>query len=88
LICNTNLIKTMKNIDLGIKIKGLRTRKGFSQEELAGNAGLSLRTIQRIENNETEARGDTLIRLAAALNTTPDELVENPNPVIKGISHY
>jgi transcriptional regulator with XRE-family HTH domain len=70
----------MKNIDLGIKIKELRTRKAFSQEELAQQAGISLRTIQRIENDETKPRGDTLIRLAAALNTTPDELAEKPEP--------
>ena len=37
---------------------------------------MSLRTIQRIENGETEPRGDTLKRLADTLNVTPDELIE------------
>lgn len=43
----------MKNKELAQKIKSLRNRKGFSQEELAEKTGLSLRTIQRIENGET-----------------------------------
>lgn len=50
--------------------------KGLSQEELAEQTGLSLRTIQRIENNETDPRGDSLKRLAQALQTTPDEMIE------------
>jgi len=37
---------------------------------------LSLRTIQRIENNETVPRGDTLKRLAVALGTSPDAIVD------------
>ena len=50
----------MKNLELSKKIKELRTRKGLSQEELSEEAGLSLRTIQRIENGETEPRSDSL----------------------------
>jgi transcriptional regulator with XRE-family HTH domain len=66
----------MKNFDLGKKIKDLRNRKGLSQEQLAEQAQLSLRTIQRIENGETEARGDTLKRLASALSVLPEDLTE------------
>jgi len=72
----------MNNFELGKKIKTLRTSKGLSQEELAQQAGISLRTVQRIENDEAEPRGDTLIRLAAVLNVKPEELaeVEKPEP--------
>lgn len=72
----------MSNFELGKKIKTLRTSKGLSQEELAQQAGISLRTVQRIENDEAEPRGDTLIRLAAVLNVKPEELtaVEKPEP--------
>lgn len=66
----------MKNIELAKKIKELRSRKGMSQEELAEKSQLSLRTVQRIEGGETEPRGDTLQRLASALGTTPDELID------------
>jgi transcriptional regulator with XRE-family HTH domain len=58
------------------KIKSLRTRKGFSQEELAENTGLSLRTIQRIENGETEPRGDSLKKLAIAFGVSSDEIID------------
>ena len=57
-------------------IKELRQRHGFSQEELAEKTGLSLRTIQRIENGETEPRGDSLKRLSAAFGVSPDEIVD------------
>ena len=51
---------------VGKKVKELRLQSGISQDELAGMTQLSVRTIQRIENNETEARGDSLKRLAKA----------------------
>lgn len=66
----------MKNAELARKIKELRSRKGFSQDELATAAQLNLRTIQRIESGETEPRGDTLKRLATALQLSHDELIE------------
>jgi transcriptional regulator with XRE-family HTH domain len=47
----------MKNKELAQRIKELRNRRCFSQEELSEKTGLSLRTIQRIENGETEPRG-------------------------------
>ena len=66
----------MKNKELAQKIKTLRTRKGYSQEELSDKTGLSLRTIQRIENGETEPRGDSLKRLATVFEVSPDEIVD------------
>ena len=66
----------MKNNDLAQKVKTLRNRKGYSQEELSEKTGLSLRTIQRIENGETEPRGDSLKRLATVFEVSPDEIVD------------
>ncbi|WP_339904738.1 helix-turn-helix domain-containing protein [uncultured Cyclobacterium sp.] len=66
----------MKNNELAKKIKELRNRKGISQEELSEKSGLSLRTIQRIENGETEPRGDSLKRLASTFNVSPDEITD------------
>lgn len=66
----------MKNNELANRIKNHRTRKGYSQEELAEKTGLSLRTIQRIENGESEPRGDSLKRLAKAFEVTPDEMLD------------
>lgn len=66
----------MKNKDLAQKVKELRSRKGMSQEVLAEESGLSLRTIQRIENGETEPTGETLKRLSNAFGVSPDELID------------
>ena len=64
-----------KNL-LGLRIKELRKQKGMSQEFLADESGLSLRTIQRIENGETNPTGESLKRLSNALNVNPDELID------------
>lgn len=61
---------------LATKLKALRHQKGMSQEALAEVSGLSLRTIQRIENGITNPTGDSLKRLANALNVNPDELID------------
>ena len=66
----------MKNKELAQRIKELRNRKGFSQEELSERTGLSLRTVQRIENGETEPRSDSLKRLAMAFDVSPDEIID------------
>ena len=64
-----------KNL-LGSRIKELRKQKGMSQELLAQDSGLSLRTIQRIENGQTNPTGESLKRLSNALNVNPDELID------------
>ncbi|MDO6517727.1 helix-turn-helix domain-containing protein [Zobellia uliginosa] len=66
----------MKNKNLAKRVKELRKRKGLSQEELTENSGLSLRTVQRIENGETDPTGETLRRIADALKVNPDELID------------
>lgn len=66
----------MDKENLGAKIKTLRKRKGFSQEQLADDATLSLRTIQRIENGETIPHGDSLRKLTQALGVNPDDILE------------
>ena len=66
----------MKNIDLFKKVKELRQRRGLSQEQLADDAKLSLRTLKRIEKGENVPRGDTLKMLAIALQVSPDEIID------------
>jgi len=61
--------------EISTRIKELRSKIGLSQSQLANESGLNLRTIQRIENGETEPRGDSLRRLAKALGTSSDELI-------------
>jgi uncharacterized Tic20 family protein len=61
---------------LGKRVKELRLSNGYSQEYLADESKLNLRTIQRIESGTTVPRGDTLSRLASALKVSPDELLD------------
>ncbi|TGD77950.1 helix-turn-helix domain-containing protein [Hymenobacter wooponensis] len=49
------------------RISTIRKSKGVSQEVLAEQSGVSLRTIQRVEQGDTMPRGYTLQALAAAL---------------------
>ena len=69
----------MDNEKISQAVKDLRKREGLSQEKLAEKSGLSLRTIQRVENEDTEPTGDTLMRIAATFNVTPDELINWDN---------
>lgn len=73
----------MNENQLAQKIKALRKRKGYSQEALAEISGLSLRTVQRIENENQNPSGDSLKRLSSTLGVSPDYLLEwepNENP--------
>jgi transcriptional regulator with XRE-family HTH domain len=66
----------MKNNGLSSKVKELRKRKGFLQEELAEKSGLSVQTIQRIENGESDPTEESIKRISVALEVTPDELID------------
>ncbi|WP_324674103.1 helix-turn-helix transcriptional regulator [Hymenobacter sp. GOD-10R] len=61
------------------RIAAIRKSKGFSQEALAEQSGVSLRTIQRVEQGETVPRGYTLQALAAALDVTLEDFRAEPN---------
>lgn len=61
------------------RIRQLRLEKGWSQEQLATIAGLSTRTIQRIENGE-QASLDTLTAIAAALGLQVNDLSQPAQP--------
>ena len=66
----------MENQNLAQRVKELRKGKAFSQEDLAKNAGLSLRTVQRVENGDTIPTAETLKRLAVVLDVAPNELTD------------
>lgn len=57
------------------KISETRKIKGFTQEELAEQAKINLRTIQRIENAESEPRGKTLNLICTVLEIDVNELI-------------
>jgi len=58
----------------GDKVRILREQKAWSQEHLASVAGLSVRTIQRVES-EGGGLPETRLALSAALGVTAAELM-------------
>ena len=59
---------------IGENLIRLRQQKCFSQEELAHQSGIALRTIQRIEKEHVQPRGHTLRALSEALQVSLEEL--------------
>jgi transcriptional regulator with XRE-family HTH domain len=58
----------------GARIRALREAKCWTQAHLAGAAGLSLRTVQRLETDHSASR-ETLLALAAVLEIDVQELM-------------
>lgn len=59
------------NAEIGLRIRTLRKRKGYNQQELAAILGKSLRTVQKYESGEIEVSIAVANQLAEALDTTP-----------------
>ena len=69
--------------DIGNKIREIRKKKGYSQEELAENSKVNLRTIQRIEKNENEPHGKTLHLICKVLEVNVEEILDYGKKVDK-----
>ena len=58
-------------------LKKLRQKKGWSQEKLAREAGISYNTLIKIERGGIKnPKIDTVIKLAKALQVSVDELIK------------
>ncbi len=69
------------------KLLKYREKLNLTQEELAEKAGVSTRTIQRIEKG-TEPKGHTLKVLAKALGVSEDNLKENTSQLETKVIDY
>lgn len=65
-------------MQFGARLKELRTGLNLSQKELSEKTGLTLRTIQRIENNEVKPSLYSLRVIGEALATDLTEFVQKP----------
>ncbi|TRW22165.1 helix-turn-helix domain-containing protein [Flavobacterium zepuense] len=61
---------------IGKKISGIRKQKGLTQEELSDLSKINLRTLQRIEKDETEPRGNTLSGICTALGINIEDILD------------
>ena len=59
----------------GERVVLLRWRKGLSQPELASQAGMSVTTLNRVENAHQSLYMEKVAALAMALGTTADYLL-------------
>jgi len=59
----------------GNRLKEIRKRRGVSQVELARRLGLHQSLISQYECGYLRLHGALLVRLAQALDTTPDEIL-------------
>jgi transcriptional regulator with XRE-family HTH domain len=60
---------------LGKQVQRLRTRRGFTQEQLAVSAGVARTFVMRMEQGLYDPTLSTLVRLAKALRVSVPELL-------------
>ena len=85
------------HMEFGERLKELRTGLNISQKELSEKTGLTLRTIQRIENNEVKPSLYSVKAISDALELASSELLNtsdtkpyefNINLKIKDINQF
>jgi transcriptional regulator with XRE-family HTH domain len=59
----------------GQNVRAARHARGWTQEDLSHASGLAVVQVSRIERGVREIRLTTLLRLLAALELRPDELL-------------
>ena len=63
-------------MEFGARLREIRTSLNISQKELSEQTGLTLRTIQRIENNEVKPSLHSIKVISEALEIESSELIE------------
>jgi len=61
---------------LGRNVRAARKARGWTQEDLAHQTGLTSVQVSRIERGKREIRVTTLVKLVKALDVTPAELLD------------
>lgn len=67
-------------MNLGSRIKYLRTRKGMTQEELGKIIGVSKVSVSGYENNTRQPDNQALVKIADYFGVTTDYLLGRPEP--------
>ncbi len=68
-----------KQVDVGARLRAIRTQRGLSLRALAQASGLSINTLSLIERNKTSPSVSTLQRIAAALGVPITAFFEEPH---------
>lgn len=73
----------MSELAKGKQVMLLRKKMGLSQQDLADQSGVSLRSIQRLESGETTPQGFTLRAIAKVLGENVENLQNNAGFVVE-----
>lgn len=79
--------QTAADIDIGSKIRKLRTMLDMSQKNLADKVGLTASSISQLENNQISPTMNNFVIICSALKTSPAEFWEEkkePSWIIRG----
>ncbi len=68
-------------MEFGTRLKEIRTSLNISQKELSEQAGLTLRTIQRIESNKVKPSRYSLKVISKIVNSDFSECAKSPDPI-------
>jgi len=63
-------------MQVGKRVRELRTEQKLSMKELAARAGTSYSTVSRLETNNIYPRVETLVRIATALDASVSALLQ------------
>ena len=66
-------------IGLGRRVRDLRNKKGWTQEQLAESARLTRVSIVAVEGGKQNISMDVVLRLANSLGTSPEDLLSHHN---------
>ena len=63
------------NLEIGMRIKGIRTRKGWSQKILAKSAGITIQSVLYVEKGKRGLSSHTIRNISNALEVTTDYIL-------------
>jgi transcriptional regulator with XRE-family HTH domain len=75
-----SLLLAMENYrrETGLRVVQLREQRGWTQEDLAHAAEISVKTVSRLENGRHDGRRSTVERIAKALGVDEAALLGKP----------
>ena len=74
------MIVEISNIDIGNRIRQLRKECGYTQEQLAEYAEISVDFLGLIETGRSSMKVQNLAKIASILNVTTDYLIYGTSP--------
>lgn len=71
--------------EAGRRVAALMEAKGWTHEDLAHEAKVSVKTVSRVVNGRHESRNNTIKRIAEALGTSKDAIWPKASPLALGV---